>query len=73
MLLLRHIVTNAHQLSVVTLMVARYGLLLMNWMVIVDVDGCTLWVTIDELEGDIGVRILLFIIVSFVYLFPLMF
>jgi hypothetical protein len=60
-------------LSVVTLMVARYGLLLMNWMVIVDVDGCTLWVTIDELEGDIGVRILLFIIVSFVYLFPLMF
>jgi hypothetical protein len=54
-------------------MVARYGLLLMNWMVIVDVDGCTLWVTIDESEGDIGVRRLLFIIVSFVYLFPLMF
>jgi hypothetical protein len=35
-------------------MVARYGLLLMNWMVILDVDGRTLWVTIDELDGDIG-------------------
>jgi hypothetical protein len=54
-------------------MVAHYGLLLMNWMVIVDVDGCTLWDTIDESEGDIGVRRLLFLIVSFVYLFPLMF
>jgi hypothetical protein len=47
---------NAPQLSVVTLMVARYGLLLMNWMAIVDVDGARSGLLFDELEGDIGVR-----------------